>query len=84
MSEASSAIAKFDRRIVEGSLSQAVWRLAWPTMVQNVIAGLQGIIDQAMVDHYVGVIGNAAVIAGVARGNFRYRANVISVVIVSG
>jgi MATE family, multidrug efflux pump len=61
MSEASSAIAKFDRRIVEGSLSHAVWRLAWPTMVQNVIAGLQGIIDQAMVGHYVGFIGNAAV-----------------------
>src|SRR5215510_2504572 len=61
MSEASSAITKFDRRIVEGSLSHAVWRLAWPTMVQNVIAGLQGIIDQAMVGHYVGFIGNAAV-----------------------
>jgi Na+-driven multidrug efflux pump len=44
----------FDRTIVEGSLGHAVWRLAWPTMVQNIIGGLQGIIDQAMVGHYVG------------------------------
>ena len=45
---------KFDRSIVEGPLSPAVWRLAWPTMLQNVIAGLQGIIDHAMVGHFVG------------------------------
>ena len=30
-------------------------------MVQNIIGGVQGIIDQAMVGHYVGYIGNAAV-----------------------
>jgi putative MATE family efflux protein len=52
---------KFDRSIVEGPLGRAVWRLAWPTMLQNMIAGLQGIIDHAMVGHYVGYRGNAAV-----------------------
>ena len=51
----------FDRTIVEGSLPKAVWMLAWPTMVQNVVGGLQGIIDQAMVGHYVGYAGNAAI-----------------------
>jgi putative MATE family efflux protein len=30
-------------------------------MVQNVIGGLQGIIDHAMVGHYVGFTGNAAI-----------------------
>ena len=30
-------------------------------MVQNAIGGLQGIVDQAMVGHYIGYIGNAAV-----------------------
>ncbi len=40
---------KFDRSIVDGPLAAAVWKLAWPTMLQNVIAGLQGIIDHAMV-----------------------------------
>ena len=51
----------FDRTIVEGPLRRAVWKLAWPTMLQNVIGGLQGIIDQAMVGNYVGHIGNAAI-----------------------
>jgi putative MATE family efflux protein len=56
-----SAARTFDRTIVEGSLGRAVWRLAWPTMVQNIIGGLQGIIDQAMVGNYVGFVGNAAI-----------------------
>jgi putative MATE family efflux protein len=52
---------KFDRSIVEGPIGPAVWKLAWPTMLQNVIAGLQGIIDHAMVGHFVGYSGNAAI-----------------------
>jgi putative MATE family efflux protein len=51
----------FDRSIVDGPLASAVWKLAWPTMLQNVIAGLQGIIDHAMVGHYVGYTSNAAI-----------------------
>ena len=58
---ASVSNRNFDRRIVEGPLGRAVWRLAWPSMVQNAIGGLQGIVDQAMVGHYIGYIGNAAV-----------------------
>src|SRR6201999_3225561 len=52
---------QFDRSLVEGPLGPAVWRLALPTMLQNVIAGLQGIIDHAMVGHFVGYTGNAAI-----------------------
>jgi len=51
----------FDRSIVEGSIPRAVWKLAWPTMLQNVIGGLQGLVDHAMVGHYVGYTGNAAI-----------------------
>lgn len=51
----------FDRRIVEGPLPGAVWRLSWPTMLQNTIGGLQGVIDHVMVGHYVGYTGNAAI-----------------------
>ncbi len=40
---------------------QAVWKLAWPTMLQNIIAGLQGIIDHTMVGHLVGFTANAAI-----------------------
>ena len=51
----------FDRSLIEGPLRPAVWRLAWPTMLQNLIAGLQGIIDHAMVGHFVGYTANAAI-----------------------
>jgi len=52
---------KYDRSIIEGPIGPAVWRLAWPTMLQNMIAGLQGIIDHVMVGHFVGYVGNAAI-----------------------
>src|SRR5204863_7329237 len=53
--------SKYARSLIEGPIASAVWKLAWPTMLQNVIAGLQGIIDHVMVGHYVGYIGNAAI-----------------------
>jgi len=61
MSDSQPSRQRFDRSILEGSLSRAVWKLAWPTMLANVIGGAQGIVDQAMVGHYVGHTGNAAI-----------------------
>lgn len=52
---------KFDRALVEGPIAPAVWKLAWPTMLQNIIAGIQGIVDHALVGHLVGFTGNAAI-----------------------
>ena len=52
---------RYDRSIIEGPLLPAVWTIAWPTMLQNVIGGLQGIVDHALVGHYVGFTGNAAI-----------------------
>jgi putative MATE family efflux protein len=52
---------RFDRSIVEGPISGAVWKMAWPTVLQNVFGGLQGVVDHAMVGHYVGFEGNAAI-----------------------
>ena len=51
----------FDRSIVEGPIPGVMWKLAWPTMLQNVLGGLQGIVDHAMVGHFVGFAGNAAI-----------------------
>ncbi|MGH7671702.1 MAG: MATE family efflux transporter [Gemmatimonadales bacterium] len=51
----------FDRSIVEGPIGRAVWMIAWPTMLQNLIGGLQGIIDHALVGHLVGFAGNAGI-----------------------
>jgi putative MATE family efflux protein len=52
---------KFDRSIVEGPLSRAVWKIAWPTMLTNIVGGLQGLIDHALVGNLVGFTGNAAI-----------------------
>ena len=52
---------RFDRSIVEGPIARAVWKLAWPTVLQNAIGGLQGIIDHALVGHFVGYTANAAI-----------------------
>lgn len=53
--------SKFDRSIIEGPLGPAVWKIAWPTVLTNVIGGLQGIIDHALVGNLVGFTGNAAI-----------------------
>jgi putative MATE family efflux protein len=50
-----------DRSIVEGPIAPAVWKIAWPTMLQNLIGGLQGVVDHALVGHFVGYTGNAAI-----------------------
>jgi putative MATE family efflux protein len=52
---------RFDRSIVEGPLRPAVWKMAWPTMLTNVIGGLQGMVDHALVGHLVGYKANAAI-----------------------
>src|SRR5215204_4591726 len=55
------AKSRYDRSIVEGPLRPAVWKIAWPTMLTNVIGGLQGVIDHALVGNLVGYTGNAAI-----------------------
>jgi MATE family, multidrug efflux pump len=61
MPDAGRPPRSFDRSIVEGPLPRAVWMLAWPTMLQNMFGGLQGIVDHIMVGHFVGYTGNAAI-----------------------
>ncbi len=58
---ARTSTTTFDRSIVEGPIRSVVWKIAWPTMLQNVLGGLQGIVDHAMVGHFVGYTGNAAI-----------------------
>jgi putative MATE family efflux protein len=57
----SSSRQQYDRSIIEGPLRPAVWRIAWPTMLTNMVGGLQGIVDHALVGHLVGYRGNAAI-----------------------
>src|SRR5215203_3330984 len=55
------AKSRYDRSIVEGPLRPAVWKIAWPTMLTNVIGGLQGMVDHALVGNLVGFKANAAI-----------------------
>ena len=56
-----AAKRRYDRSIVEGPLRPAVWKIAWPTMLTNVIGGLQGMVDHALVGNLVGFKANAAI-----------------------
>jgi len=38
-----------------------VWKIAWPTMLTNLIGGLQGMVDHALVGNIVGFKANAAI-----------------------
>jgi putative MATE family efflux protein len=58
---APAASTRYDRSIVEGPLTSAVWKLAWPTMLTNIVGGAQGIIDHILVGHLVGFRGNAGI-----------------------
>ncbi|MFO0073924.1 MAG: hypothetical protein ACK55A_17835, partial [Gemmatimonas sp.] len=55
-----TATRRIDRSLVEGPIGPAVWKVAWPTVLQNVISGVQGLIDHARVGPCVGFAGNAA------------------------
>src|SRR5574341_1480383 len=61
MSSTAEKSKSFDRTLIDGPIPKALWKLAWPTMLQNIIGGLQGIIDHAMVGNFVGYTGNAAI-----------------------
>ena len=52
---------RYDRSIVEGPLRPAIWKIAWPSMLTNVIGGLQGMVDHALVGRFVGFKANAAI-----------------------
>jgi putative MATE family efflux protein len=52
---------KYDRSIVEGPLARAVWKIAWPAILTNLVSGIQGWVDQIMVGNLIGYQANAAI-----------------------
>src|SRR5215208_857750 len=52
---------RYDRSLLAGPLGPAVWKIAWPTMLMNIIGGVQGIVDHVLVGHLVGFKANAAI-----------------------
>jgi len=58
---AGETVSRYDRSIVEGPLRAAVWKIAWPTLLANIIAGMQGIVDHVLVGNLRGFEANAAI-----------------------
>jgi putative MATE family efflux protein len=56
-----SRTPRFDRSLVEGPIGKAVWKLAWPSVLQNMIGGLQGVVDHVLVGRLVGYTANAGI-----------------------
>lgn len=54
----------YDRSIVEGPLTNAVWKIAWPAVLTNLVSGIQGWVDQIMVGNLIGYQANAAIGVG--------------------
>src|SRR4030095_8568320 len=52
---------RYDSSIIAGPLRPAVWKLAWPAMLTNIIGGLQGVVDHVLVGHLIGFTANAAI-----------------------
>jgi putative MATE family efflux protein len=51
---------KFDKEIVSGSIVRSVWKLAWPLVLLNLVSGINGLVDQVLVGHFVYASNNAA------------------------
>jgi len=52
---------KYDEEIVSGGIFRSMWKVAWPVILTQVIGGVHGIIDQALVGKYVGYAAQAAI-----------------------
>lgn len=55
------AKSRYNRSIIEGPLGKSVWKIAYPSILTNMIAGLQGIVDHIVVGNLVGYKANAAI-----------------------
>lgn len=51
---------QFDRELVSGSVRRSVWKLTWPFVGAQVARGLNVLVAQSLVGHYVGKEGLAA------------------------
>jgi putative MATE family efflux protein len=50
----------FDQDLVSGSILRSVWKLGWPMVLLNMVNGMHGFVDHALVGHFVSSPDNAA------------------------
>lgn len=54
-------MSKFDSELVSGSVFRSVWKLTWPVVLTQIIAGIHGMIDQMLVGKHIGYHAQAGV-----------------------
>ena len=54
-------MVSFDDDIVSGNVVKSVWKLAWPVILTQLVAGIHGIIDHILVGNFVGYTAQAAI-----------------------
>lgn len=52
---------QFDDDIISGSILKSVWKVGWPVVITQLVAGIGGIIDTYLVGKYVDYYAQAAV-----------------------
>lgn len=50
----------FDEELVSGNIFRSVWKLTWPVTLLNLVNGLHGFVDHALVGHFVASPTNEA------------------------
>lgn len=55
------SVPTFDDDIVSGSIFQSIWKIAWPVIITQLVAGVHSIVDHILVGHYVGYKGQAGI-----------------------
>ena len=52
---------QFDDDIISGSILKSVWKITWPVVITQLVAGVHGFLDHMMVGRYVGYEAQAAI-----------------------
>lgn len=52
---------KFDEEIISGSIFRSIWKVAWPVIITQLVAGIHAIVDHALVGNFVGYEAPAAI-----------------------
>lgn len=51
----------FDEELVSGNVIRSVWKLAWPSMLLNLVNGMHGFVDHVLVGNLIGTEGNGGI-----------------------
>lgn len=54
-------MSTFDDDIITGSVLKSVWKVAWPVVITQLVAGIHGLVDHILVGHHVGFTAQAGI-----------------------